>query len=114
MKRFVPAPHYGLEGGVQDIAAQGLAVGTLAQAADASVRNPPAGTRGMDSSLSKIRLQTFQAIVMQALQLRRTYREVFILCEIKGYTAAEAAEILGISAAAAERRLQQARRQMTR
>jgi DNA-directed RNA polymerase specialized sigma24 family protein len=103
-----------LKAAFRNIAAKGLAVGTLGQVAEAAVRNTPAGTRGMENSLSKMRLQTFQAIVMQALQLRRTYREVFILCEIKGYTVGEAAEILGISAAAAERRLQQARRQMTR
>jgi len=35
---------------------------------------------------SEVRLRTFQALVMQALQLRRIYREVFILRDIKGYS----------------------------
>lgn len=58
--------------------------------------------------------ETFQAMVMQALQLRRVYREVYILCDIKGYTLAEAAHLLNISEDAAHRRLRRARGQMRR
>ncbi len=53
--------------------------------------------------------ETFQAMVMQALQLRRVYREVYILCDIKGYTPAEAAHLLSISEDAVHRRLRRAR-----
>jgi len=58
--------------------------------------------------------ETFQALVMQALQLRRIYREVYILCDIKGYSAAEAAQLLSISEDAVGRRLRRARGQMRR
>jgi DNA-directed RNA polymerase specialized sigma24 family protein len=51
---------------------------------------------------------------MQALQLRRIYREVFILCDLKGYSHAEAAAILGITEDFVARRLQRARGQMGR
>jgi DNA-directed RNA polymerase specialized sigma24 family protein len=65
-------------------------------------------TQPMDGP-AKIDRDTFQALVLQALQLRPTYREVFILCEIKGYTTSEAANILGLSEELAVRRLRQAR-----
>ena len=58
--------------------------------------------------------ETFQAMVMQALQLRRVYREVYILCDIKGYTPAEAGHLLNISEDAVNRRLRRARGQMRR
>ena len=61
---------------------------------------------------TKIDRDTFQALVLQALQLRRVHREVFILCEIKGYSIAETAGILGISEEAVTRRLRQAKGQM--
>ena len=53
-----------------------------------------------------------QAVLMHALQLRRSCREVFLLCDIQRHSVAEAAAILGISRTAAKRRLQLARRRM--
>jgi predicted DNA-binding protein (UPF0251 family) len=53
-----------------------------------------------------------QAVLMHALQLRRGCREVFLLCDIQRHSVTEAALILGISRAAANRRLQIARRRM--
>ena len=53
-----------------------------------------------------------QAVLMHALQLRRSCREVFLLCEIQGHSVGEAAVILGISRSAATRRLLVARRRM--
>jgi DNA-directed RNA polymerase specialized sigma24 family protein len=53
-----------------------------------------------------------QAVLMHALQLRRRCREVFLLCDIQQHSVAEAAAILGISRAAASRRLYRARRRM--
>jgi DNA-directed RNA polymerase specialized sigma24 family protein len=53
-----------------------------------------------------------QAVLMHALQLRRRCREVFLLCDIQRHSVPEAAAILGISRAAANRRLQLARQRM--
>jgi DNA-directed RNA polymerase specialized sigma24 family protein len=53
-----------------------------------------------------------QAVLMHGLQLRRSYREVFLLCEIQGLSVGEAAVILGISRSAAKRRLTVAHRRM--
>jgi DNA-directed RNA polymerase specialized sigma24 family protein len=53
-----------------------------------------------------------QAVLMHALQLRRSCREVFLLCDIQRNSVAEAAAILGISPSAAKRRLLLARRRM--
>ena len=53
-----------------------------------------------------------QAVLMHALELRRSCREVFLLCEIQHYSVSEAAAILGISRAAANRRLRSARQRM--
>src|SRR5580693_7089592 len=53
-----------------------------------------------------------QAVLMHALQLRRSCREVFLLCDIQRHSVTEAALILGISRAAATRRLLLARRRM--
>jgi DNA-directed RNA polymerase specialized sigma24 family protein len=53
-----------------------------------------------------------QAVLMHALQLRKSRREVFLLCDIQRHSLAEAAQILGISRAAANRRLRLARRRM--
>ena len=49
---------------------------------------------------------------MHALQLRKSCREVFLLCDIQRHSLADAAEILGISRGAAVRRLRLARRRM--
>ena len=53
-----------------------------------------------------------QAVLMHALQLRKNCREVFLLCDIQRHNLVEAAQILGISRAAANRRLRLARRRM--
>jgi DNA-directed RNA polymerase specialized sigma24 family protein len=53
-----------------------------------------------------------QAVLMHALQLRRSCREVFLLCDIQRHSISEAAEILGISRAATNRRLKLARQRM--
>jgi DNA-directed RNA polymerase specialized sigma24 family protein len=65
-----------------------------------------------EAALPKSGHETFQALVMQALQLRRIYREVFILRDIRGYSTQETAEILGISEGSVVRRLARARVQM--
>ena len=83
------------------------AVGT--QVIEQSVDVRPSESEAVDGGR-----ETFQAMVLQALQLRRVYREVYILCEIKGYSEAEAARLLGISEDAANRRLRRARGQMRR
>jgi len=67
---------------------------------------------GAEGSLAKSGHGTFQALVMQALQLRRIYREVFILRDIKGYSTGETATILGISEDSVMRRLGRARTQI--
>lgn len=53
-----------------------------------------------------------QAVLMHALQLRKSCREVFLLCDIQRHSLAEAAQILGISRASAIRRLRLARHRM--
>lgn len=53
-----------------------------------------------------------QAVLMHALQLRKSCREVFLLCDIQQHSLADAAQILGISRGAAIRRLRLARRRM--
>ena len=53
-----------------------------------------------------------QAVLMHALQLRRSCREVFLLCDIQRHSLADAAMILGISQVVAKRRLRLARRRM--
>jgi DNA-directed RNA polymerase specialized sigma24 family protein len=53
-----------------------------------------------------------QAVLMHAFQLRRSCREVFLLCDIQRHSLADAAMILGISQVVAKRRLQLARRRM--
>ncbi len=71
-----------------------------------------AATGGAQGAAATGKYQTFQALVMQALQLRRAYREVFILCDIRGYSAGETAVILGISEDSVLRRLGRARNEM--
>ena len=44
-----------------------------------------------------------QAVLMHALQLRKSCREVFLLCDIQRHSVAEAAQILGIRRATANR-----------
>jgi DNA-directed RNA polymerase specialized sigma24 family protein len=76
----------------------------------------PLQVKGFRERLSteqpSIPLGVMQAVLMHALQLRRSCREVFLLCDIQRHGVAEAAAILGISRSAAKRRLLLARRQM--
>ena len=72
----------------------------------------PAVRDATEDSRAKGKYETFQALVMQALQLRRAHREVFILCDIRGYSSAETASILSISEDSVLRRLARARREM--
>src|SRR5579863_5926009 len=65
-----------------------------------------------DTGQSTIPSGVMQAVLMHALQLRRNCREVFLLCDIQRHSISEAAEILGISRAAANKRLRQARERM--
>jgi DNA-directed RNA polymerase specialized sigma24 family protein len=53
-----------------------------------------------------------ERIVMHAFGLQPAFRRVFLLCDIRGFTVAEAAAILGIGPAAAETRLDRARREI--
>ena len=53
-----------------------------------------------------------ERIVMHAFGLRPVIRRAFLLCDIRGFTVAEAAAILGISPAAVIARLNRARREM--
>jgi DNA-directed RNA polymerase specialized sigma24 family protein len=69
-------------------------------------------TGGTEGSSAKGKYETFQALVMQALQLRRTHREVFILCDIRGYSVTETASILQINEDSVLRRLAHARSEM--
>jgi len=54
----------------------------------------------------------FQRVVMHAFGLRPAWREVFLLCDVQGFTIAEAAIILGLGPVVVATRLDQARRQM--
>lgn len=53
-----------------------------------------------------------QAVVMNALQLRRECREVYVLCDIQGCSVTETAATLGVSVDVVIRRLNRARKQM--
>ena len=70
--------------------------------------------KGLDfvPKLRAIPAGVVQAVVMHALQLRPALREVFILCDIQGFDAAEAATILGVGSEVVGTRLKRARRQM--
>jgi len=54
----------------------------------------------------------FQRTVIHAFGLRPAWREVFLLCDVQGFTIAEAAIILGLGPAVVTTRLDQARHQM--
>jgi hypothetical protein len=54
----------------------------------------------------------FQRVLLQALELRQPYREVFLLRDIQGHTLSEAACILGVSRDTAVARLKQARHEL--
>jgi DNA-directed RNA polymerase specialized sigma24 family protein len=68
--------------------------------------------RHLSGEQRSIAVGVMQAVLMHALQLRRTCREVFLLCDIQRHSLADAAAILGISQVVAKRRLQLARRRM--
>jgi DNA-directed RNA polymerase specialized sigma24 family protein len=109
LKRNSGAMHYS---GVTQKRDQKLgdAVGTAVARIDQelSLTKPVAA----EDAQPKGKYKTFQALVMQALQLRRTHREVFILCDIRGYSVAETASMLDISAETVVRRLARARNEM--
>jgi DNA-directed RNA polymerase specialized sigma24 family protein len=54
----------------------------------------------------------FQRIVMHAFRLRPAIRKVFLLCDVRGFTIAETAAVLGISPTVVNLRLDWARREM--
>ena len=54
----------------------------------------------------------FQGAILRAFELRKGYRDVFLLKEIQGYTQAEIAAILGISIDTALARLKSAHREI--
>jgi DNA-directed RNA polymerase specialized sigma24 family protein len=54
----------------------------------------------------------FQCLILRALELRREYRDVFLLKEIQGHTPAEIAAILGISVDTVLLRWKRARRDL--
>jgi DNA-directed RNA polymerase specialized sigma24 family protein len=54
----------------------------------------------------------FQRIVMHAFGLRPIFRKVFLLCDIRGCSIEETADILRISPTAVTARLMRARREM--
>jgi DNA-directed RNA polymerase specialized sigma24 family protein len=54
----------------------------------------------------------FQCTILRALELRKEYRDVFLLKEIQGYTLAEVATILGISVDTVLARWKRARRDL--
>jgi DNA-directed RNA polymerase specialized sigma24 family protein len=68
--------------------------------------------RRLSSKDASIPSGVMQAVLMHALQLRPSCREVFLLCDIQRHSIAEAAAILGISQTVAKRRLHLARRRM--
>lgn len=53
-----------------------------------------------------------QAVLMHALQLRQSHRDIFLLCDLQGHSVSEAAAILGIGRSMATRRLRFARQRM--
>jgi hypothetical protein len=113
LKRNSFSPHYPCERGRADSKLGGQVVAS----AVARVHQEVPIARGdvtsvAEGTLPRARRETFQALVMQALQLRRIYREVFILCDIKGYSQTETATILNINEDAVGKRLRRARSQM--
>lgn len=56
----------------------------------------------------------FQLMLLRALELPKTYRDVFLLKEVQGHTLAEISTILGITAETALLRLRRARREVGR
>lgn len=74
------------------------------------IPSPSLQTREADESMELPGV--FQRTLLRALELPRTYREVFLLKEIQGCTMEEIAGILGISIDTAQVRLKRARREI--
>jgi len=55
-------------------------------------------------------LDAFEQFVLRAFELPVVLREVFMLCDVRGFTPSETASLLGISAASVITRLDRARR----
>jgi len=87
-------------------------VGTAVARINRELLTKTAVAGGTEGSAVSTGHETFQALVMQALQLRRIYREVFILRDIRGYSTEETAAILGIDGDSVARRLVRARVQL--
>ena len=64
------------------------------------------------SGANSIPSGVMQTIIMHAMQLPRGARELFLLCDVQKCSLAEAAANLGISQAAANRKLKRARGRM--
>lgn len=64
------------------------------------------------SAQTPIQAGEFQRVVMHAFGLRSELRKVFLLREVRGYTIAETAQILGIGVPAATLRLELAHREI--
>jgi Sigma-70, region 4 len=54
----------------------------------------------------------FQCLLLRALELRKTYRDVFLLRDLQGHPIPEIAARLGISVETARARLKRARREV--
>jgi DNA-directed RNA polymerase specialized sigma24 family protein len=81
-----------------------------------SIMTEPMNAKGILQYLSDDRSELpsgmMQVVLMHALQLRQSPREVFLLCDLQGHSISEAATILGISRSVAHRRLRFARQRM--
>jgi DNA-directed RNA polymerase specialized sigma24 family protein len=55
---------------------------------------------------------TFQCLLLRALELRKIYRDVFLLRDLQGHPIPEIAAQLGISVETARARLKRARREV--
>lgn len=66
----------------------------------------------LSDAQSKLPSGVMQAVLMHALQLRQSHRDVFLLCDLQGHSVSEAAAILGIGRSMAARRLRFARQRM--
>jgi len=56
--------------------------------------------------------EALERIVMHAFAMPSVFRKAFLLCDIQGFSVAETASILGISASAVALRLDRARREL--
>ena len=80
-----------------------------------AIRNRAAsrvGAPALQSFASGPKQPHFQCTILRAFELRKGYRDVFLLKEIQGYSLAEIAAILGISIDTALARWESARREI--